>query len=207
MPDKFDSELHSEEVEEIMSYIPNRIIRWGLTVLFAVFAALLIGSYCFKSPEIIKAPMILTTKNPPVSLISKSTGKIDRLFAVEGQIIIEKENVALINNPTVFEHFLILKKELAECFKIVDWDEQVFAFDLSDHLTLGELQEGYGSFMKSRNNFKHYLTQNFLPQKIALINKQIAKQEEYYQTLNRQNEILQKDLTLSGKSLTRDFSF
>ena len=204
MPDKYDLEPRSEEVEEIMSFIPNRVIRWGLTVIFAVFASLLIGSYCFKSPEIIIAPMILTTKNPPVSLISKSTGKIDRLFAVDGQIIIEKENIALINNPTDYAHFLILKKELADCSRIVDWDNQVFAFDLSDHLTLGELQESYGPFLKSRNNFKHYLTQNFLPQKIALINKQIVKQEEYYQTLNRQKEIQQSDLTLSGKSFARD---
>ena len=204
MSDKYDSELHSEEVEEIMSYIPNRIIQWGLTVIFGIFATLLIGSYCYKSPEIIRAPMILTTRNPPVSLISKSTGKIDRLFAVDGQTIVEKGNVALINNPTDFTHFLILKKELADCFKIVNWDDQVFTFDLSEHLTLGELQESYGPFLKSRNNFKHYLTQNFLPKKIALINKQIVKQEEYYETLNLQREIQQNDLNISGKSLARD---
>lgn len=204
MADRYNLEARSEEVEEIMSFIPNRVIRWGLTVIFAVFVTLLIGSYCFKSPEIIRAPMILTTKNPPVSLISKSTGKIDRLFAVDGQIIVEKGNIALINNPTDFAHYLILKKELAGCFRIANWDDQVFAIDLSDQLTLGELQESYGPFLKSRNNFKHYLTQNFLPQKIALINKQIAKQEEYYQTLIRQREIQQNDLTLSGKSFTRD---
>jgi len=199
-------EAHSEEVEEIMSFIPNRVIRWGLTVIFAVFSALLIGSYCFKSPEIIRAPMILTKKNPPVSLISKSTGKIDRLFAVDGQIILEKGNIALINNPTDFAHYLILKKELADCFLIANWDDQVFAYDLSDQLTLGELQQSYGPFLKSRNNFRHYLTQNYLPQKIGLIDKQIVKQEEYYQTLIRQREIQRNDLTLSQKSFTRDSS-
>ena len=199
-------EAHSEEVEEIMSFIPNRVIRWGLTVIFAVFSALLIGSYCFKSPEIIRAPMILTKKNPPVSLISKSTGKIDRLFAVDGQIILEKGNIALINNPTDFAHYLILKKELADCFLIANWDDQVFAYDLSDQLTLGELQQSYGPFLKSRNNFKHYITQNYLPQKIGLIDKQIVKQEEYYQTLIRQREIQRNDLTLSQKSFTRDSS-
>ena len=204
MSDIPNLEAHSEEVEEIMSFIPNRVIRWGLTVIFGVFSALLIGSYCFKSPEIIRAPMILTKKNPPVSLISKSTGKIDRLFAVDGQIILEKGNIALINNPTDFAHYLILKKELADCFRIANWDDQVFAYDLSDQLTLGELQQSYGPFLKSRNNFKHYLTQNYLPQKIGLIDKQIVKQEEYYQTLIRQREIQRNDLTLSQKSFTRD---
>lgn len=201
---KYDLETHSEEVEEIMSFIPNRVIRWGLTVIFAIIVALLIGSYCFKSPEIIKAPMKLTTKNPPVSLISKSTGKIDQLFAIDGQIVLEKENIALINNPTDFAHYLILKKELADCFKIASWDDQVFACDLSDHLTLGELQQSYGPFLKSRSNFKQYLTQNYLPQKIGLINKQIVKQDEYYQTLIRQKEIQRNDLTLSEKSFIRD---
>ena len=172
-----------------MSYIPNRVIRWGLTAIFGILFMLVIGSYCFKSPEIISAPMILTKRNPPVSLISKSTGKIDRLFAADGQVVMEKGIIALINNPTNFTQYQLLKKELADCFRIPDWDKQVFAFDLSEQLTLGDLQESYGPFVKSRNNFKHYLTQNYLPQKIGLINKQIVKQEEYYQTLLRQRDI------------------
>jgi len=206
MSDRYSSESHSEEVEDIMSFIPGRVIRWGLTVIFSVFISLLVGSYCFKSPEIIRAPMILTKKNPPVSLISKSTGKIDRLFAIDGQTVVEKENIALINNPTDFSHYLKLKKELSECFLIPKWDDQVFSYDLSDRLTLGELQQSYGPFLKGRNNFKHYLTQNYLPQKIGLINKQIVKQEEYYQTLIRQKEIQRNDLTLSVKSFVRDSS-
>jgi len=206
MTEKSNLEGHSEEVEEIMSFIPNRVIRWGLTVIFVVFTTLLIGSYFFKSPEIIRAPMILTKKNPPVSLISKSTGKIDRLFATDGQTIPEEGNIALINNPTDFADYLKLKKELADCFLITDWDKQVFAYNLSDQLTLGELQQSYGPFLKSRNNFKHYLTQNYLPQKIGLIDKQIVKQEEYYQTLVRQREIQRNDLVLSQKSFTRDSS-
>jgi multidrug efflux pump subunit AcrA (membrane-fusion protein) len=206
MPEKTNFPTHSEEVQEIMSFIPNHVIRWGLTVIFSIFSILVIGCYYFKSPEIIRASMVLTTKNPPVSLISKSTGKIDQLFAADGQTVEEKGIIALINNPTDFSHYQILKKELSECFRIAEWDEQVFAFDLSEQLTLGELQISYGPFVKSRNNFKHYLTQNFLPQKIGLINKQIIKQEEYYHTLISQKEIEKNDLTLSEKSFIRDSS-
>ena len=198
------SENNSEEVQDIMSFIPNGLIRWGLTILFILFIMLLIGSYLFKSPEIIRASMILTTKNPPVSLISKSTGKLDRLFAVDGQVVVEKESIALINNPTDYNHYLILKKELALGSGISEWDEQVFAYDLSDHLTIGELQLSYGPFLKSRSNFKHYLMQSYIPQKIGLIDKQIIKEQEYYHTLISQKEIMYNDLNLSEKSFTRD---
>ncbi len=206
MPENSNLPNHSEEVQDIMSLIPNQVIRWGLTVIFAVFLLLVIGSYYFKSPEIIKAPMVLTTKNPPVSLISKSTGKIERLFASDGQNIEEKGNIALINNPTDFSHYLILKRELADCSRIAEWDKQVFEINLSESLTLGELQSTYGPFLKNRNNFKQFLSQNFLPQKIALIDKQIVKHQEYYQTLMRQMEIQRNDLVLSGKSFVRDSS-
>ena len=206
MPEKINIHPHSEEVQDIMSFIPNRIIQYGLTIIFTIFAMLVIGSYYYKSPEIIRAPMVLTTKNPPVSLISKSTGKIDRLFAADGQNVSEKGNIALINNPTDFSHYLILKKELADCFLISEWDKQVVEVGLSEHLTLGELQTSFGPFLKSRNNFKQYLTQNFLPQKIELINKQIIKHEEYYRTLIRQMEIQRNDLVLSEKSFIRDSS-
>ena len=206
MPEKINIHPHSEEVQDIMSFIPNRIIQYGLTIIFTIFAMLVIGSYYYKSPEIIRAPMVLTTKNPPVSLISKSTGKIDRLFAADGQNVSEKGNIALINNPTDFSHYLILKKELADCFLISEWDKQVVEVGLSEHLTLGELQTSFGPFLKSRNNFKQYLTQNFLPQKIELINKQIIKHEEYYRTLIRQMEIQRNDLVLSEKSFLRDSS-
>jgi hypothetical protein len=204
MEDLYNSEKHSEEVQDIMSFIPNRLLSWGLSVLFVLFIFLLIGSYLFQSPEIIRAPMLLTTKNPPVSLISKSTGKLDQLFAIDGQMVVQKENIALINNPTNYKHYLILKKELSLSNRISDWDKQVFAYDLSDDLTIGELQSSYGPFLKSRSNFKHYLSQNYIPQKIGLIDKQIIKQQEYYQTLISQKEIMQKDLILSEKSFNRD---
>ena len=204
MLDLNSSEKNSEEVQDIMSFIPNSLIRWGLTVLFILFIMLLVGSYLFMSPEIIRAPMLLTTKNPPVSLISKSTGKLDHLFAVDGQVVVEKESIALINSPTDYNHYLILKKELALGLSISEWDEQVFAYDLSEHLTIGELQSSYGPFLKSRSNFKHYLTQNYIPQKIGLIDKQIIKEQEYYHTLINQKEIIYNDLVLSEKSFTRD---
>ena len=42
-------ELRSEEVQEVMGQIPAWIVRWGITILFIVVLALLVGSYFFIS--------------------------------------------------------------------------------------------------------------------------------------------------------------
>ena len=197
------TEVHSEEIQELMGFIPNRVIRSGLTVIFVILLGVAIGSFFFKSPETIIAPMVLTTKNPPVVLLSKSTGKIDRLFIQDGQLVDKDTVIALINNPTNYNDYLLLKEHL-RLNSNTSWDEQVLAFKLSDKLTLGELQIIYSSFLKSCNNFKHYLIQNLIPQKIELLGKQIAKQQEYYQMQLMQRDMLKKELSLAEKSILRD---
>lgn len=148
--------------------------------------------------------MVLTTKNPPVVLLSKSTGKIDRLFVKDGEQVYAGTIIALINNPTNYRHYILMKKGLALNSDSSSWDKQVLAIGLPEQLTLGELQSTYSSFMKNRNNFRHYLNQNLIPQKIELLKKQIAKQKEYYQTQLRQKELQTKDLSISEKAFFRD---
>ena len=204
MPELNEAELHSEEIQDLMGFIPNGIIRWGLTVFFVILLGIIIGSYFFRSPEIIIAPMVLTTKNPPVRLLSKSTGNIERLFVKEGQSLEQGSVVALINNPTNYKDFLLMKEGLAAIPDTASWDWQVQTVELSSILTLGELQSSYSSFLKNLNNFRHYLAQNLIPKKIELLKQQIAKQREYYQIQQRQEEIQSKDLDLSKKSFSRD---
>jgi len=197
-------EIHSEEIQELMGFIPKSVVRWGITVIFIILAGIIIGSFYFRSPEIITAPMILTTKNPPVALLSKSTGKIDRLFVQDGQLLTKGSLVALINNPTSYQDYLVLKKEFSEGLDTSTWDEQVLTVLLSGELKLGELQLSYSSFLKNCNSFKHYLNQNLIPQKIELLKLQISKQKEYLQTQLLQKDIQLKDLNLSGKCFGRD---
>lgn len=197
-------DIHSEEIQELMGFIPKGIVRWGLTVLFLILIGIIVGSFFFKSPEIIAAPMILTTENPPIALLSKSSGKVERLFVVNEQLIDAGKVIALINNPTNYDHYLVLKERLNMSFQITDWDNQVLTFDLPEQLTLGEMQTSYASYLKNRSNLKQYLTQKYIPQKIALLRKQIVKQKEYYTTQLRQKELQIKDLKLSGKAFFRD---
>ncbi len=204
MSDISKLETHSEEIQELMGFIPKGVVRWGLTVIFLILSGIIIGSFFFRSPEIITAPMVLTTENPPVELLSKSNGKIDRLFVQNGQKLDAGTLVALINNPTKYPDYLLLKKGLNVDSYTFTWDELVLTDELLGQLTLGELQSFYSSFLKNLNSFRHYLRQNLIPQKIELLKKQIAKQKEYYQTQLRQRDIQMKDLILSVKAFDRD---
>lgn len=204
MPEINKLDVHSEEIQELMGFIPRSIVRWGLTIIFIILAGIIIGSFFFKSPEIITAPMVLTTEYPPVQLVSKSTGRIDRLFVHDGQQIDQETIVAVMNNPTNYTDYLQLKTLILSHNDTIDWDRKALQKPFTAQLTLGELQSAYSGYFKIKNNFNNYLKQNLIPQKILLLKKQADKQSEYHQTLLKQRDIQQKDMVLSGKAFARD---
>jgi len=53
MPEINIIEVYSDDVQELIGFIPNRIVRWRLTVIHLILMGILIESLFFKSPEII----------------------------------------------------------------------------------------------------------------------------------------------------------
>ena len=49
-------ELLSEEVQEVMNHIPSAIVRWGMTVMAVIVAAILIGTAFIRWPKTIECP-------------------------------------------------------------------------------------------------------------------------------------------------------
>jgi hypothetical protein len=44
MAKKQNIELHNEEVREIMQEIPGRLLRWGLAIIFLIFASVIVAA-------------------------------------------------------------------------------------------------------------------------------------------------------------------
>jgi len=57
--------IYSEEVRDILSDLPTSIQKWGNTILFLFILILLITSWFIKYPDIISAPILITTNIPP----------------------------------------------------------------------------------------------------------------------------------------------
>ena len=88
------NEIRSDEVQEILSHVPNWMIRWGITLIFALIILLVGLSWIIKYPDTIQGSLILTTKEPPIELVSKSSGQISHLF-VPNNYQIKKDNYTL----------------------------------------------------------------------------------------------------------------
>lgn len=195
-------EIHNEEVREIMKEIPGSIIRWGLAIIFLIFVSIIVGSYFFQFKEIVSAPLIITTTNPPAPIISKASGRITLWFVSDGQKVEGGDNIALIKNSTNIEDFYRAENIVLQLdsLKIKDnLDKAV----LPEKLELGELQDIYNQLYNNRNNYKGYIESNFLPQKIELLRQQMVKQEQHYQLTLHQQKMMEEELEITRKGLKR----
>jgi multidrug resistance efflux pump len=195
-------EIHNEEVREIMKEIPGSIIRWGLAIIFMIFVSIIIGSYYFQFKEIVSAPLVITTSNPPAPIISKASGRITHWFVSDGQKVEGGDNIALIKNSTNIEDFYRAENIVLQLdsLKIKDnLDKAV----LPEKLELGELQDVYNQLYNNRNNYKGYIESNFLPQKIELLRQQMVKQEQHYQLTLHQQKMMEEELEITRKGLKR----
>lgn len=192
-PERF----YSEQTQEIMGQIPSWILRWGMGVIFAVLLGIIIGSYFIKYPQIVTAPITITTINPPSDLIAKSTGRIDTIFARDGQSLSVGEPVAMLQNTALYDDVMVVASEV-DTFDMdsISW--------MGLNYRMGELQGSFSELRRQCLDFKHYNEAQNIPHKKSLLATQIAKYKRYHAQLLSQKSLITSDLHYTIKNFERD---
>jgi len=194
---------YSEEAQAIMGTIPSWIIRWGITMIFSVFALIVIGCCIIKYPKIIKAPVVLTTKYPPANLAAKYTGLLDSICVENGDKVTHHQMIALFKTPANYRDIccikLFLEKNQSKKAKLYIQNDSLYA-----HYTLGSVQTFWSNYVQQCMDYKNYLNINYIQQKKDLLALQIRKNEEYYYKQKRHYTLLKQEYALEYHSFKRD---
>lgn len=194
-------ELRSEEVQDILSQVPHWMIRWGNLLILIIVFLLLFFSWIIKYPDIITTQITITTQIPPEKIISKSTGRIDKILVHNHQIITKNTPLAIIENTANYQDVFLLKN-IIDTIKI---DNQIFNFPLEKipALNLGPIENSYSLFEKEYLIYKQY--KDMSPHNIEIIAQSIEsiEQEKRLNLLKRQKKIGEKELLYKEQELIR----
>jgi len=214
-------ELHTEEVNDILHRPPAWILRWGITLFFAIIAALFIGSIFFKYPDVITAQVTISSTNLPVHLRAKTSGKIEQFLVQEGDPVTAGAVTAIIESATDYNDFVTLQ-QLCDAFRgqFIGQDAgQSIGQDAGQskqlsavgghtgpplRLRLGTIQSSYTQFLKSQHDYKTFIDANYHPQKIALIRKQMIRQQEILKQGERQLYNFEEQYLIQKNAYARD---
>lgn len=195
-------QLRSEEVQEILSHIPNWLIRWGITLIFIIIGLLLAGSWFIKYPEIISSRATVATLQPPIHLVAKSAGKI-QLLVKDRQTIAADSYLATLENTANTADVQLLKTQLQTAAKsaLTSTCSSISALPL---LQLGELQNDYSILLQACKDYTFFMGTDFYKSKTASIQTQYTYYKNLNEKLSGQAAILYRELELAQKKYTTD---
>lgn len=194
----------SDQVQEILGKTPNWMIRWGTSLVFAIIVLLLVGSAVIRYNDIITANIVVTSKNPPLYLKARSSGRLNQVMVTANQKVKQGQLLAEIENTANLEDILYLKRQLTLARK-----EPLLSLDslknyYPPNLNLGEVQQAYGLFRTAYQNAILYNTLNPNLQKSSLIQKQLQEQRRFLSKQRRQLSLFEKDMELSRINFERN---
>jgi multidrug resistance efflux pump len=211
--EKIDSqkaiEIRSEEIDEILGRKPNNLIRYGITIIFLVIVLILTGSYFYKYPDVINAPVTITTENIPVNLVAKVNGKLSKLFVKNQQLVNKDEILGIIENPANYNDIQMLKSKLdslSYCFKISGATslKNIDTVNFDEAYILGDIQAAYILFLKSLNDFNMFIISDFQHKKIQSIKQQKQRYYALQKKIVNQSKFSMEQLELMQSQFTRD---
>lgn len=192
-------DTNKERQYEIIGEPPYWLMRNGILIFFIVIILIIIGTYFFKYPKIITCPIIITTKIPPVDVIAKSTGRLEKILVKDEQYVKENDILAIIENSSDFENVLFLKEKL----KYYSIENSIDTFpDL--FYNLGELQPLYEKFYKNYIQYFNYVNNNYLTLKHDLLEEQLLNYKNYINHLSTQKENTLEEFKILKSQFERD---
>jgi len=155
-------------------------------------------------PDVVTAPVTITTYNSPAPLTAKSGGLIEKLVVDNGEDVSNDQPVAIIENTAQYDDILVLVTFLDTLEGNPGWQNDVTKYIPPEGLSIGEVQTSYSRFLTYFFQFREYLRQSYIHSKLELLDQQIRKQHEYTAELLNQEKLSAEDLNLVLRSYERD---
>lgn len=201
MPENKEIEIRSDEVQEILSAVPNWMIRWGVTLIFGLILMLVFISWFIKYPDVIQGQVILTTEQPPVKLVSKTNGYIEHLYFKDNTTIKKGQTIAQITNPTdkatIDELTILLNNfQLEKSGKLIPLLEKIG--------TLGETQTEFNNLYNNLREYNEITNSNYYYNTVKNINLQIEYNNKLALITKAELDLLKQEINNAKEKFKSD---
>lgn len=197
-----DTELRSEEVQDILTAVPNWMIRCGNTLILVLLILFILMSWFIKYPDIINTKIMVTTEIPPEKIYAKTSGKFDAFLVNDNNLIQKNAPLAIIENIANYKDVLYLKN-IIDTLK-VDYHNFHFPIREIPILFLGDIETNYAIFETNYTELLLYKNLQPYSNEFSANKISINENKERLQISLSQQEIYKKELVISKKDLERN---
>ncbi|MFB9841179.1 HlyD family secretion protein [Mucilaginibacter ginsenosidivorans] len=190
---------HTDDMQDIITTVPSWILRWGITLFFALLVLLVGLSAFIRYPDIVNASLTIYSPNSPKPIVAKIQGKLVKLLVKENEYVAAGQPLAYIESTADHGKILNLLTNLNSLQKHVLENKPIsnILFNQADNSQFGELQSAYQVFFQEYLLYKSSINDGLDVKKKAYLQKNLVDIDKQEQQLNAQKSMQQKDFGLA----------
>ncbi len=196
-----DSVYHTEEMQDIITAPPSWLLKWGISLFFAILVGILLLSSLIHYPDLVKTQLVINSLNTPKPIVAKVSGRLIKILIDDNQKVNKDQPLAFLESTADHEHVLKLLtdlKVLQHTLQPTSVDELKWINSPSS-LQLGELQSSYENFYQAYLLFKASSAQGFNLKKKEFLAQDLKSINTQRKQLMAQKALQDKDYDLANK--------
>lgn len=199
MEEKEQIEFRSDEVQEILSHVPNWMIRWGITLILGLILLLLFLSWFIRYPDTITGTVILSTEQPPGKLVSQVSGYIEQITYPNESTVLKGDVIAAIKSP-------VSKSSIDRLMGIIERDPSLDEYikALTQMREVGAFQTEINQLLKALVEYREVTTSTYYDRFQSNLLDQIEQNEQMIQIARLELDLMQLDLQQAREKYQAD---
>jgi HlyD family secretion protein len=192
----------SEMANEIISHKPDFIEKWALFIFMLILLILIVSTWFISYPDIIESQATLTAANAPKEIVIRQDGRLVKLAKHNNEKVSKGEIFGWIESTASHEEVLALSQQVDNSVWLLNSGQGRKASSLFNkhYNNLGEVQQGYQSFIVALQLYNDYKVNGFFSRKKNMLQDDIQSLKSTNQTLQLQKKLVEQDMKLAEES-------
>lgn len=197
-----EARFQRERLTDLIGHPPGWLLRSGSVLLGGITLLMLTLAWYIRYPDLMEAPVIVTSDHPPLDVITDHTGIIDSIYIRNGDRVDVGQMLVYMSNTATLADIGIWRS----------WLESMIGSNRPDSLhgppppslALGELHPGYTLISQKYQEWSRWVGDKSVDEKIKAFEAEIGTTRQLMASLQQQIDIYDQELDLQHKSLGRD---
>ncbi|PHN00824.1 HlyD family secretion protein [Flavilitoribacter nigricans] len=169
------------EVQAILGRPPGWLTRWGITFVLVGVTLLLILGMVLRYPDIVEAPAVILSADPPIRITAKSDVRVDHLWVDDRDLVDSGQLLLSFQSPAELPAIQTLRTEVERLIPAIR-DRSIREIRLPQGLQLASLQGPYSALSELLDAQQFLLIRDDTQRRIEVLQRQLTQ-------INRLNEV------------------
>lgn len=189
-------------MQSMLGNNPGFWVRNGILMLTLIVAGVLALSWFVEYPDIVSAPVSLSSKQPPIRVLAPGGGQLAVLSVRDKDSVAQHQVLAILESGASVAAVQAADTMIGQ-LQALHYATDISKLNIPEISALGPLQPTWSALLNDLQTLRIRLSEDIVFQQIKSIQDEIQETESLIASLQRQSAILQEDFALATKNLER----